>query len=166
MSRRAVFLRRSALALDSALGVVLAGLADLAIAAWIVYLQHPGLSLTAAYRRGLEPWTSMGIGAVIGGASVALAVGVLLAQVEGSWIRRLLGLAVLALGAAWWLTALGVLRYPGFTGPDPIGFAYRWPRETLIALLLPTVVAALLVFTPRRERPTSRMAPVHPDEPR
>ncbi len=164
MDRLETFLRRATLALDLALGVVLAGLADLAITAWVEYLSHPGLSLVAAYQRGREPWTSIGIGAVIGGAAVALVLGVLLAVIEGSWIRRLLGLAVLALGAAWWLTALGVLRYPDFSGPDPIGFAFSWPREVIGALLLPAAVAAVLVFTPHHERPTSRMAPIHTDE--
>ncbi len=164
VDRLETFLRRATLALDLSLGVVLAGLADLAISAWVEYLSHPGLTLLAAYQRGREPWTSIGIGAVIGGASVALAIGVLLAVIEGTWVRRLLAVAVLALGAAWWLTALGILRYPGFRGPDPVAFAFSWPREVIAALLLPTVVAALLVFTPHRERPTSRMAPIHPDE--
>ena len=163
-NRLEILLRRATLALDLALGVVLAGLADLAINAWVEYLSHPGLSLVAAYQRGREPWTSIGIGAVIGGASAALAIGVLLATIEGSWIRRLLALAVLALGLAWWLTALGILGYPDFAGPDPVAFAFSWPREGTGALLLPAAVAALLVFTPHRERPTSRMAPIHPDE--
>ncbi len=164
VDRLETFLRRATLALDLALGVVLAGLADLAINAWVEYLSHPGLSLLSAYQRGREPWTSIGIGAVIGAASAALLIGVLLAIVEGSWIRRLLGLAVLGLGLAWWLTALGVLRYPGFAGPDPIAFAFSWPREVTGALLLPAAAAALLVFTPHHERPTSRMVPIHPDE--
>ncbi len=164
MDRFETLLHRATLALDLALGVVLAGIADLAINAWIEYLSHPGLSLVAAYQRGREPWTSLGIGAVIAGASAAAAIGALLALVEGSWIRRLLALAVAALAIAWWLTALDVLPYPDLTAPDPIGFAFTQVRELLIGLLLPAVVAALLVFTPRREHPTSRMAPVHPEE--
>ncbi len=164
MDRFEAFLRRATLALDLALGLVLAGLADLAIAAWIEYLSHPGLSLVAAYQRGRQPWTSLGIGAVIAGTTAAIVIGVLLALLEGSWIRRLLALALLAIGMAWWLTALGVLPYPDLHPPDPIGFAFMHVREALIGLVLPAVAEALLVFTPRRERPSSRMAPVHPDD--
>jgi hypothetical protein len=157
-------IRRATLTLDLVLGLVLAGIGDLAINAWMVYLGHPGLSLVAAYQRGREPWTSLGIGAVIGGASAAIAIGAALALAQGSWIRRLLALAVVSLGVAWWLTALSVLPWAGLTGPDPMGFAFVHVREALLGLLLPAVAAGLLVFTPRRERPTSRMAPVHPDE--
>jgi hypothetical protein len=157
-------LRRATLTLDLSLGLVLAGLADLAITAWVEYLSHPGLSLVAAYQRGGEPWTSLGVGAVMGGSSLAVLIGAVLALAMGSWIRRLLALAVLAVGVAWWLTALGVLPYADLAGPDPIGFGFTHVREALIGLLMPAVIAALLVFTPRRERPTSRMAPVHPHE--
>lgn len=164
MERFETALRRAILTLDLALGLVLAGIGDLAINAWMVYLGHPGLSLVAAYQRGREPWTSLGIGAVIAGASAAIVIGAALALAQGSWIRRLLALGVLALGAAWWLTALSVLPWAGLSAPDPIGFAFVHVREVVLGLLLPAVAAALLVFTPRRERPTSRMAPVHPDE--
>jgi len=164
VDRFETLLRRATLTLDLTLGLVLAGLADLAITAWVEYLSHPGLSFVAAYHRGRQPWTSLGIGAVIAGTSVAILIGVLLALLEGSWIRRILALAVLTIGLAWWLTALGVLPNPDLEGPDPIGFAFRQVREALIGLLMPAVVAALLVVTPRRERPSSRMAPVHPDE--
>ncbi len=156
--------QRPRIALDLALGVVLAGLAELAIETWIEYLSHPGLSILEAYQRGREPWTSIGLGAVVGGATLALLIAVSVALVEGSWIRRLLAVACVGLGVGWWLTALGFIPYETFDGPQPLTFAFEWPRETALALLLPTVVAALLVFTPRRERPMSRMAPVHPDE--
>jgi len=158
--------QRARIALDLALGVVLAGLAELAIETWIEYLSHPGLSILEAYQRGREPWTSIGLGAVVGGATLALLIAVSVALVEGSWIRRLLALASVALWAAWWFTALGFIPYEAFDGPQPLTFAFGWPRETALALLLPTVVAALVVFTPRRERPMSRMAPVHPEDDR
>ena len=158
------FQRRGRLALDLALGVVLAGLATLAIVVWIEYLTHPGITLVAAFERGREPWTSIGVWGVLGGASAALLIAVVLAIAEGSWIRRLLALASLATGLVWWLAALAVIAYPGFAGPDPQGFAFSRPQAAALGLLAPTIVAALLIFTPRRERPTSRMAPIHPDE--
>ena len=156
--------QRARIALDLALGVVLAGLAELAIETWIEYLSHPGLSIIEAYQRGREPWTSIGLGAVVGGATLALLIAVSVALVEGSWIRRLLALACVGLGVGWWLVALALIPYEAFDGPQPLTFAFGWPRETALALLLPTVVAALVVFTPRRERPMSRMAPVHPED--
>ncbi len=164
MHRLAGLEQAARVALDLALGIVLAGLADLAITAWIDYLTHPGLSIVEAYQRGREPWSSIGIGAVIAGASLALLLGSLVALVEGSWIRRLLALAALGLGVAWWLTAMGVLPYPGFTGPAPVAFAFEWPRQATVGLLAPTVIASLLVLTPRREVATSRMGPVHPED--
>jgi len=155
---------RARLALDAGLAVVLAGLAGLALNAWILYLTTPGLSIVRAYHRKREPWTSLGLGAVVAGSTLAILLGVVIALVEGSWIRRLLALAVLAAATTWWLVALGIVAYPGFTGPDPLRFAFAWPIETAIGLVTPAVVAAMLVFTPREERPTSRMAPVHPED--
>lgn len=161
---RATVLHRARLALDLALGVVLAGLATLAIEVWIEYLTHPGISLLTAFERGREPWTAIGVWAVVGGASAALLVGTLIVLAEGSWIRRLLALAAVVIGAAWWLTAVGRIEYRGARGPDPATFAFAHPGVAALALLLPALVAALLVLTPHRERPTSRMGPVHRDD--
>jgi len=164
--RRETALRRGRLTLDLAMGLVMAGLAAVAIAAWIEYLTHPGLSFIAAYHRGREPWTAIGAWTILVGGTAALLIGVGIALIEGSWIRRLLAAAALAIGVVWWLTALGLLPSSDVTRLDPERFAIAQPGIAAAALLLPAALAALLVFTPRREVPRSRMAPVHSEEDR
>lgn len=165
-SRREIAFRRARLTLDVAMGLVLAGLAVVAVAAWIEYLTHHGLSFVAAYHRGREPWTAIGAWMVLASATATLLLGVGIAVIEGSWIRRLLAAAALAVGAVWWLTALGFIPSSDVTRVNPERFALTQPGIAAAALLLPAALAALLVFTPRREVPRSRMAPVHPEEER
>jgi hypothetical protein len=167
------FLRRARLVVDGGLALLAIGLGGLLLLAWVEYLRIPGSSLVDGYWVGREPWTSLGLWAVLVGASVTLGVGVLVALLDGSWIRKLLALLTLVLPAYWWLAAVSVLPGPGVGGSTgrlpvqgwtPTSLAYSAPETTVLALLLPAVVAGALALAPRRLRPSSRMTPVHTDD--
>lgn len=157
-------LRRLRVAVDIGLLLMLVGVAGLVATAWVEYLRHPGQSLIDAYWVGREPWTSVSIGIALGGTIITVLAGVLAALLGGSWIRRLL--AMLAFGASllWWLVAFGVFPLPRYEPIAPVTLAYSDPQTAALLVLLPAVLAAALAFWPRRVRPSSRMAPVHPNE--
>jgi hypothetical protein len=159
----ATFLRRARLIVDLGLAVLAFGLTGLLLLAWVAYLRTPGISLVDGYWIGREPWTSLGVWTVLIGSAVTLVVGVVVALLDGSWIRRILALAATVLPVSWWLVALGLVPYPRFHGPNPVSFGYSLPEQAAIALVLPALGAAAAALFPRRATPTSRMAPVHPD---
>jgi hypothetical protein len=156
------FLRVTRLTLNIGLALLLIGMAGLLVLAWIEYLMHPGLSISATLAIRREPWTTLADWCVLAGSLVALMAGGVVTLAIGSWIRRILVLPALALPAYWWLTALGGLPAPGFHPPDPIGLERMLPLTAAITLLLPAAIMAALAISPRKERPAaSRMRPVH-----
>lgn len=156
------FLRGGRITLNLGLALLLIGMAGLLVLAWIEYLRHPGLSITAALAIRREPWATIADWCVLAGSLVALIAGGMVTLAIGSWIRRILVLPVVALPAYWWLTALGALPAPDFNPPDPIGLGRTLPLTAAITLLLPAALMAGLAISPRNEPPpTSRMRPVH-----
>lgn len=156
------FLRGARITLNLGLAVLLIGMAGLLVLAWIEFLRHPGLSVTAALAVRREPWATIADWTVLGGSLIALIAGGAIALAIGSWIRRLLVIPVVVLPAYWWLTALGALSAPDLKPPDPVGLERMLPLTAAITLLLPTaVMAALAISPPKQLPPTSRMTRVH-----
>ena len=160
------FARRMRLVVDLGLLIMLLGLGGLLLNAWVEYLRTPGTTLLDGYWRGREPWTSLGVGTVITGSALALLAALLVALVDGSWIRRILALVAVAASALWWLVAIGAVPLPRYQPVAPITLAYSLPEDAALLLVLPALLAAAVALTPRRAAPTSRMAPIHSQPPR
>ena len=121
----------------------------------------PSISLGDAYWIGRLPWTPIGVGLAILGASLAAVAGSVTSLAAGGIVRR--GLAILALLVAgfWWvvvtvpLVGLGGAScgQPICPPPaiDPVTVAYSLPEQTATWLLLPALVASLLGLTTPRE---------------
>jgi hypothetical protein len=134
------------------------GLVVLVLEAVREVLSDPGLSLVDGYWIGRLPWTAVGVALVVLGATTALAFGAGTAWLAGGWARRLIGSLALAGGALWWLFAMLPPPRGAFCatcpppGPDPLTMAYSLPEGTVLFLLLPASVAALIALTARRGR--------------
>jgi len=145
-----------------------AGLALATVGVAVLFVQSvsevradPSISLGDAYWIGRLPWTPIGVGLAILGASLAVLAGTATAMVAGGILRR--GLAILALLVAgfWWL--LVTVPLVGLSGAwcgqpvcppptiDPVTMAYSLPEQTAMWLLLPALVAGLLGLTSPRE---------------
>jgi hypothetical protein len=157
------FLRGARLVIDVGLALVALGLLGLLVMAWVEYLHSPHISLVDAYWIGREPLTSLSVSTVLIGSALSLVVGVLVALLAGSWIRKLLAVAALAASALWWLAALGVIPYAQYRPIAPATLAYSLPETAALFVLLPALMASALALAPRRAQPTSRMAPLHRD---
>jgi hypothetical protein len=166
------YLRRARLAVDGSLVIIGLGLAGMLAWMWVLYLRHPGISLVDAYWEGPLPWTPITIWTILAGTLLALVAGAAVVAVAGGWLRRLLLAAALGFSALWWLAALGVVPGPGlgggpgrppFPGWSPVDLAYSAPELAAIMVVLPALLVAALALVPRRHRPTSRLAPVHPE---
>lgn len=156
------FLRRSRFLVDASLFVIGAGIATLVINAWVEYLTRPGTSMIDGYWMGRLPWTPLGILLVLIGAVGTILAGAAATVVAGSWLRRVLLVAVFPLPVLWWSGALGYTRIARFHAPDPVGLAFSAPQGVALALLLPALAAAMLALAPRmRPEPSSRMARIH-----
>jgi hypothetical protein len=148
-----------------ALAVAFAGLALLLVTAWIMFLTTSAGDLVAAYRAGEEPWTSIGVALALAGATAGIILGATATILRWDLVRIVLLVPVAMLGFAWWAAALGLVGFPDFAGPDPIGFAFGFPLPAAIGLLLPAAAVAVLALSADPERlPPVRLRPVH-DEP-
>lgn len=152
--------------LDRAVWVGLSGVglggATLLVSAWVEYLSTPGISIVDGYWIGREPWTSIGVWLVIGGATLALIAAVVVVAIRGDWLRRLLIVPTLALPGLWWAIALGLVPYPRYIAPDPVTLAYSMPESTILSLVVPAVAAAALALLPLRPDLRLHIRPVHP----
>jgi hypothetical protein len=143
------------------LAALVIGPSILIVYAWVEVLNHPGLSLLDGYWIGRTPWTPLGIVVSLAGGVGGLLAGSVALAIEGGWWRRFLALAAVAAAALWWLTALGLLPYPRFHGPDPVQFAYILPTTAGLLVLMPAALLATLSITPRLPNvPRTRMRPV------
>ena len=133
----------------------------LLVYAWVEVLNNPGLSLADGFLIGREPWTSIGIVVSLSGGVAGLLSGSVAIAIEGGWWRRSLLVPAFAAAALWWLTALGLLPYPRFDGPDPLAFASIQPWTASLLVLMPAALLAVLALTPRMtSAPRTRLRPV------
>ena len=150
------------------LALLVVGPSILLVYAWVEVLNNPGMTLVDGYWIGRAPWTPIGIVVALAGGVVGLLSGSVAIAIEGGWWRRALLVPAWVATVLWWLTALGVLPYPRFIGPDPVTFAYSLPSTGALLVLMPAALLAVLALTPRLpSTPRTRLRPVHAgDEPR
>ena len=129
----ATFLRRADLLRWAGMASIGLGVSVLVGYAWVEYLNNPGISLVDGYWIGRVPWTPTGVMLILAGSVVTQIAGAVIVLVLGDWMRRLLLVAVLVPPLAWWLTALAVLPFPRFSGPDPVTLAYSLPQAAAVA---------------------------------
>lgn len=139
------------------------GPAILLVYAWVEVLNNPGWTLVDGYWIGRTPWTPIGLVIALIGGMAGLLSGSVAIAIEGGWWRRALILPAAGAAALWWLTALGVIPYPRFQGPDPVTFAYSLPTTAILLVLMPAALIAALALTPRMQTPPrTRLRPVPP----
>jgi len=143
------------------LALAILGIAVLFVQSVSEVLADPSISLGDAYWIGRLPWTPLGVGLAILGASLTTLAGTATALIAGGIVRR--GVAILALLVAgfWWLVVTVPLvgmggascGQPACPPPtfDPVTMAYSLPEQTAMWLLLPAFVASLLGLTSQRE---------------
>ena len=122
-------------------------------------LADPSLSLEDAYWIGRLPWTPIGVGLIVAGATTAVAAGAVTAVVAGGWVRRLVAIVATGVAVFWWLVATVPLVVmggawcgePSCPAPsfDVVTIAYSTPNLTVPWLLIPAVVAAAAALAPR-----------------
>ena len=118
----------------------------------------PSLTVWDGYWIGRLPLMGIGPALVVVGANVALVAGVAASLMAGGGVRRGLVLIAAAAGVAWWLISL-LTAVSGAGCPtclpatsDPFTTAYSLPDATLLLLVLPAALAAVLGLLPRRPR--------------
>jgi hypothetical protein len=112
---------------------------------------NPGIALVDGYWIGRLPWTPIGVGLVIGGATATLLLASVVVMIAGHWVLRVLALPGL-LAAAFWYSISLVFGLPGASGgccgqpvkPDLITIAYSAPMNPIIFVLLPAAIASVL----------------------
>ena len=157
----ATFLRRADLLRWAGMASIGLGVSVLVGYAWVEYLNNPGISLVDGYWIGRVPWTPTGVMLILAGSVVTQIAGAVIVLVLGDWMRRLLLVAVLVPPLAWWLTALAVLPFPRFSGPDPVTLAYSLPQAAAVALVLPAVAVTMVALVPLQPDRSVRLRPVH-----
>ncbi|MGZ8563733.1 MAG: hypothetical protein ACXWWU_08950 [Candidatus Limnocylindria bacterium] len=144
-----------------ALALLVIGPSILLIYAWVEVLNNPGISLADGYSIGRAPYTPAGIVVSLAGAVTGLLAGSTSIAIEGGWWRRFLILPAAVAASLWWGTALGIIPFPRFHGPDPVAFAYDLPVAGALLVLMPAALLATLCLTPRMvSAPRTRLRPV------
>jgi hypothetical protein len=139
-------------------GALLIGLSVFFFNALSEVLAHPGLSLADGYWIGRLPWTGIGEGFTVIGATVAVVLGTVTVWLGGDRWRRAVVLVPLILAGFFWFVAMlgNPNRAPCTSCPepvaDPFAYAYSAPESTLVFLLLPTVLITVLAFRSRPGR--------------
>lgn len=143
------------------LALLIIGPSILLVYAWVEVLNHPGLSLVDGYWIGRMPWTPVGIVVSLAGGVGGMLSGSVAIAAEGGWWRRALLAPAVAAALLWWSTAMGLLPYPRFHGPDPVSFAYSLPSVAALLVLMPAALLATLALTARLPgTPRARLRPV------
>jgi hypothetical protein len=146
-----------------AFAVALIGLAILLIAAIVeVTAGEPGMSIVDGYWIGRLPWTPIGVGMALYGATAAVVAGVTAAWLVGGGLARAVGTAAVLPVAFWW----GIAPMVGFSGAccgpppayDPITLAYSMPESAALLVVGPAVASALALWLDRPRR-ASRALP-------
>ena len=120
-----------------------------------------GPGLGAMMLDGIGTLAPTGVMLILAGSVVTQIAGAVIVLVLGDWMRRLLLVAVLVPPLAWWLTALAVLPFPRFSGPDPVTLAYSLPQAAAVALVLPAVAVTMIALVPLQPDRSVRLRPVH-----
>jgi len=152
---RAATIAISATAL--AAGVMVAGAAILLVAALVeLTTGQPGMNLVDAYWVGRLPWTPIGVGMVLFGATSTVVVGSLASWLVPGLLPRLVCLGALLSTAFWWAVAPTLGMGGSCCGPrpayDPITMAYSTSEFALQFVVVPAVVVTIAVLLPARSR--------------
>jgi hypothetical protein len=149
-----------------ALALMVVGPSILLVYSWVEVLNNPGYTLVDGYWIGRVPWTPLGLVIALAGGVAGLVAGSVAIAIEGGWWRRLLIVPAWGAAALWWLTALGVIPFARFHGPDPVTFAYSLPVTATLLVLMPAALLAALCLTPRMHgTPRTRLRRVPVREP-
>jgi hypothetical protein len=149
-----------------ALALMVIGPSILLVYAWVEVLNNPGYTLVDGYWIGRVPWTPIGLVTALAGGVAGLLAGSVAIAIEGGWWRRLLIVPAWGAAALWWLTALGVIPFARFHGPDPVTLAYSLPVTATLLVLMPAVLLAALCLTPRMQgTPRTRLRKIPVREP-
>jgi hypothetical protein len=144
-------------------GIMLAGAAILLVAAVVeLTTGQPGMNIVDAYWVGRLPWTSIGVGMVLCGATATTVVGSVASWLTPGWLQRLVSLGALLSTAFWWAIS-PIIRYTGgCCGPppayDPITIAYSDPKSALVLVVVPALIVAAIALLPARARRAPRAA--------
>ncbi len=139
-------------------GALVIGLLVFFVYAFSEVLTNPGASLVDGYWIGRLPWTGIGEGFTVLGATVAVVLGTISVWLGGNRWSRAVVLVPLALAALFWFAAM--LPFPGGAPcddcgaplPDPFAFAYSLPLLAILMLLLPALVVSVLALLSRPAR--------------
>jgi hypothetical protein len=148
-----------------AAGIMLAGAAILLVAAVMeLATGQPGMSLVDAYWVGRLPWTPIGVGVVLYGATATVVVGSVASWLTPGWPQRLVCLGAMLSTAFWWVTSPMLGMGGACCGPrpayDPITMAYSDPRSALVLVVVPALIVALVVLLPTRTRSAEATAAI------
>jgi hypothetical protein len=148
-----------------AAGIMLAGAAILLVAAVIeLATGQPGMNLEDAYWVGRLPWTPIGVGMVLFGATATVVVGSIASWLAAGWLRRVVSVGALLSTAVWWAISPIIPFSGGCCGPrpayDPITIAYSDPKSALVLVVVPALIVAAVVLLPTRSRPAEAKAAI------
>jgi hypothetical protein len=147
-----------------AFAVTVAGCAIL-LAAAIVELAtgEAGMSLVDAYWIGRLPWTPIGVGMALFGATAAVVAGLPAAWLVGGRLARTVATAATLPVGLWWLFTPMIPVGGACCGPrpayDPITLAYSLPESALLLVITPALASAVALWLDRPRR----TAPAAPD---
>ena len=147
----AAWLRRFTVGTTALLGIGFAWLFAYVVAEAL--LGDGGGSLVDGYWIGRLPWMSIAETLIVVGATACAMAGTASVLVEGGWFRRIAVVPMALVIALWWLLAiiLSTMRAVPCNDcapltPDPWAYAYSVPKSTLLLLIAPSVVIALLAL--------------------
>ena len=149
-----------------ALALLVIGPSVLLVYAWVEVLNNSDMSLVDGYWIGRQPYTLIDVLVSLAGGVAGLVAGSVAIAIEGGWWRRFLIVPAAAAALLWWGTAAGLLPFPEFHGPDPIGLAHGQPTLAALLVLMPAALLAALCLTPRIvSAPRTRLRPVQSSAP-
>ena len=158
-------MERVRLATAISVGIAFVGILVLLAQAAGEVLADPTLSLEDGYWIGRLPWTPIGVGLTVAGATGAVLTGIATTLLRGGIGRRVVSILAFAVAAFWWL--LTIVQGWGVSGAwcgqptcarpafDPITAAYSAPWLTFLWLLLPALIVSAISLT---IRPADRSA--------
>ena len=147
-----------------AFAVAAAGGGVLLVAAIVELVNgQPGMSLVDAYWIGRLPWTPIGVGMALFGATAAVVTGLPAAWLVGGRFARTVATAATLPVGLWWIFSPMLPVGGACCGPrpgyDPITLAYSLPESALLLVIAPAVASAVALWLDRARRTT----PAAPD---